>query len=1032
MTIRQSFGILGPLAVGGMNPVRIAAPKQRTLLAILLLYANRMVSARELIEIVWEDAHPADARGALQIHVTRLRRRLAEAGLSAAIHSVPEGYLLQVPEDDLDLSRFRRLSARARQARRARDPHTESALLSEALALRRGQVLVDVPNAVLHRDHTPQVTEELLGVMERHFDVELALGHHSEMIADIRVAARAYPLRERLWGQLMLALYRGDRQAEALAAYRQIAAILRRDLGVDPGGFLVQLHQAILAGSPELATGGSNLPGTAGADEPADPAPAGGAWHTVFQLPANSSDFIGREDALSKISALLASGDADPGDAVRLVTVSGSPGVGKSAFAVYAARQLQEPFPDGQWYARLTGNGGAARDPADIISELLRASGLAPNQIPDGLEALTSTFRARLSGRKVLLVLDDAQDSEQVEPLLPGSPGNAVIVTGRDDLAALAALHGAKSIVLDVLSPAEAGLLLERLLGHPLTDAEAAAAAELGTLCGHLPLALRVAAANIAQCSCGLADYVSDLAKGDRLRKLAAGRDRRADIRTTFDAAYKSLPEQAQRTFRLLGALPVIDITKEAGLVLDAGPGSDSDDRRFNYLVSAHLLEEHSPGRYQLHDLLRLYAAEQANGHTRESDEARNRLFGWYLRSAHAAMDIYRPGLIRLPLPAPAAQGPTLSFSTLNSAIRWLDSERRNLVTIIEYASDHSQRELAWCLADAIRGYLWLGRYCPEWLNVARAGLRAAVSAGDQHGTNAMWYSLGLACRCLGRQRDADTHLRHALVGFQQAGEGDYEVAALSETGMVCAALGSLSEAETMLETGRARAQDQGLGHGMARALRGLADLHHSQGRLDEALRELTEALDVDRGLGIVHAEPENLRMLALVQADLGMLHEARAQLQSALASSDSVGARHERASILAALSTISTRSGRSAEAIAYGQRALDAAQEIGDLAAEAEALAALGAAHCSMGNLDMAQAHYKRAIETARLAEAHRTEIDALVGLSRVCRDARIPGDARDHARLALAGARRFGLRRLEGMALAALAAARLDLGEK
>lgn len=1031
MIIGHSFGVLGSLSVGSMNSVPVVAPKQRALLAALLLYPNRTVPTQTLIEIIWEDDYPKDARGALQIHVTRLRRRLGNVGIDAAVRSVPAGYRVDIVEDDLDLSRFRSLSTQARQARRARDLHSESTLLSEALLLWRGPVLEDISSSVLHRDHTSQVTEELLSAMERRFEVELILGRHDEIIAEIQAAARAHPLRERLSGQLMVAMYRCGRQAEALAAYQAIAGILRRDLGIDPGHSLDRLHQAVLTGSPQLAEGGSDLSGPAGTaiggTHPPSPV---STWQAICTLPADVSDFVGRVDELSKLSAVLTGRDAR--DAVPVVTVSGPPGVGKSAFAVHAAHRLRDRFPDGQWYARLTGSEGAARDPAEIIAELLRASGLAPSQIPDGLEALAAAFRARLSDRRVLLTLDDAVNSDQVESLFPGTPGNAVIVTGRDSLTSLVALHGACPIVLDVLSPSEVTILLERLLGHPLTASEAVAATELGALCGRLPLALRVATANIAQRPCELAEYVTDLGKGNRLGKLATGRSWRTDVRATFDAAYRSLPARAQRAFRLLGALPLADFPSDVGMLFDAGQETDTaeDDSPLKSLAAVHLIEEHTADRYQFHDLVRLYAAELASEDAQGGREARFRVLAWYLRSAHAAMDVYRPGLIRLPLPVAIAQGPARTFRTLDSAVGWLDSQRRNLVTAIEHAADHELGELAWCLADAIRGYLWLGQHCGDWLTAAKAGLRAATAAGDQGGVNAMRYSLGLAYRCVGRQREADTCLRRALAGFQQVGAGGYEVAALCETGTMCAGLGALDEAETMLKMGRDRARDLGLRHGLARALRGLGTVHHSQGRLSEALGELTQALDIDREISVIHARPESLRMLALVQADLGMLEDAQAQLEGALASSDSVRARHERAAALAALSMVNTRRGRLAEAVTYGQRALAAAREIGDPVAEAEAFAAMGAAQRSFGNVDAAKAHYNLAIEAARSMEVHKTELDALVGLSRTCCDAGLPAEAIGYAQAAVAESRRFGLRQLEGMSLAALAASYLDLG--
>ncbi len=463
--------MLGSLEVhNGDRSVAVGTVKARLLLVALLLRANRVVTNDELIEQIWGDWPPANPRSALQTNVQRLRRALGDDA-ATLIQTRPDGYRIGLEPARLDLLWFREL---VRDARRADDLAHRHRLLKDALALWRGQPLAGLSSESLVREELPSLLEERLAAEEQLIDVRLELGQHAEVVADLIALTSRHPLRERLWAQLMLALYRCGRQADALHAYRTVARRLADELGIDPNQQLQRLHHAILVADPSLA------------------APAGptAPWSPQFQLPLDIDDFVGRADLVDRIRGLLA---RDRG--VPIVWLSGPPGVGKTALAIRVGHLLRATYPDGQWYVRL---GGATNrhDPGDVLAELLRTSGVERADLPERLDARAAAFRARLADRRVLLLLDDAAEAEQVQPLLPGTAGCAVLVTSRQDLSGLSARYGARGITLDALAPEDAETLLTQVMG---TGADAAGVAELARLCGYLPLALRIAAVNLTR-----------------------------------------------------------------------------------------------------------------------------------------------------------------------------------------------------------------------------------------------------------------------------------------------------------------------------------------------------------------------------------------------------------------------------------------------------------------------------------------------------------------------------------------------------
>ncbi|MFE7094414.1 AfsR/SARP family transcriptional regulator [Streptomyces erythrochromogenes] len=561
----------------GPETVVLKPSKPTSLLAALLLHPNSVVSTAYLLRAVWDQEPPATARAALQTCVLRLRRLFAKYGISATtIEAVPGGYRMHCDTETLDLVQFRALAARAGSAD---GPGEELYRLREALTLWQGQPLANVASGMLQSDAVPALEQERLRVLERVCDLELAAGNCHQVLVDLYESARRQPVRERFTEQLVEALYRTGRQAEALAEYRTVRDRLRDELGIDPGPGLRRLELAILRAEelapapPEparaavgAAAGPAALP--AGASVPSRPPRA------VPPVPA----FAGRDADRRAMAARLTAADGP-----RLVVVSGAPGIGKSALARQTAHEVQEAFPGGVFTLRLA----------------------RPDGTPVAVEeaARLMSGPAAAPGRR-LIVLDGAAGAWQVLPLLPAAEDAAVLVTSRRQLAAVVATHGGAVHRLDVLRPAEAYALLAGLVGAERIAAEPAATRELAAVCGHFPLALRIAAGRLlTRPGLSVADCAAWLAE-DPPARLALAEDAGLSVPEVLGQALDALPPTLREAFLRLGE------RAEAG-----DPAAGESESVLEQLVEAGLLEDGPPGPYRLHDLLRIYARWRVHTH---------------------------------------------------------------------------------------------------------------------------------------------------------------------------------------------------------------------------------------------------------------------------------------------------------------------------------------------------------------------------------------------------------------------------------
>jgi DNA-binding SARP family transcriptional activator len=626
--------LLGPLVVSiGGRPVSLTTGRLRALLAVLAVSAGQTVSVARLAEAMWDGDLPADVRRTVQTYVARLRGLLG----TELIASMPAGYVLHAEPDQVDVLRFGRLLA---DAAAAPEPSVERALLAEAIALWRGAPFEDLPATRLEDSQAPRLVEAYLTAVERRVDLDLADGHHGELVAPLRELVARYPLRESLWVRLLVVLHRGGRQAEALERYETVRVRLAEELGVDPGQDLQRVHLDLLAGRvPEVSEG----------------VRAAAVRRSVpRQLPVGSDGFTGREAALAALDEVFGDADGRAKRRVVICSISGMAGVGKTALAVHAAQALAERFPDGQLYVDLHGATAGLQplQPLEVLGRFLRALGTDPAAVPADLEEASAAFRSRVAGRRLLVVLDNAADAAQVAPLLPASAGCGVLVTSRR---ILPALEGAAHLRLDVLDPLEALELLGRLAGQERVAAEPEATAEVARCCGYLPLALRIAGARLAARPTwpvrALAERLADQERRlDELELAEAGA--RASLAVSSQQLWASddpMDRAAAEAFGLLGLLdgPEVGVPVVARL-LDRR--EEAAEWVLERLVDTQLLETPAPGRYRLHDLLRLYARELA--HQDHAEPARaaalTRAIGFYVASAWQTLAVLRPGDYRL------------------------------------------------------------------------------------------------------------------------------------------------------------------------------------------------------------------------------------------------------------------------------------------------------------------------------------------------------------------------------------------------
>ncbi|WP_158104570.1 AfsR/SARP family transcriptional regulator [Amycolatopsis kentuckyensis] len=896
----MEFRLLGPLEAGRPGEaVAVGGRRQRSVLAALLLRANAAADVGYLAEAVWEKP-PVAPESNVRTYVAGLRRVFTALG-EDRLATLPGGYLLTVHPGELDLEVFQDQARRGDRAWRQGDFETAAGHFERALGLWRGRPLADLSPGPVLRAEIARLEDVRLTAAERHAHARIKLGRPEAAIGDLRLLLAEHPLREELWVALMLALQHAGRQAEALDAFSLARQRLVTELGIEPGARLRRAQQDILAG--EFAPAADTETG---------------AWR---QLPMDIAEFVGREAELRTLHALAEPGSAT---AVAIGTIHGMAGVGKTRLAVHAAHQLvgSGRFDEIQLWADLRGF-DAELPPVPATTALenfLRLLGVAGQHIPQELESRAALYRSRLAGRRTLILLDNAATEEQVRHLLPGDPGSLVLITSRRSLSGLA---GARELPIGVLPTAEAITLLSRIAGDDRVTAEPRAAARVADLCGHLPIAISLAARRLRQRPLWtVADLVTRLRKG-------AGTD---ELHALFTLSYRALPPAQQRMFRLLGLHPGGDFTAESAAAL-ASTTSEDAERQLEALLDEHLLLQTTPGRYRFHDLVRPFARDRARS---EPPQATHRLLTWYLHAAESARGVFDPHRVRIislhPLPERCA---VPRFADHEEALAWYESERATLRAVVETAAGHGLPEVAWQLAWVLLSFYYRRSHWDDWIATFDVALEATRALGERRGEGIIWRGLGVAYGDLRRYPTAiDCHQRAQAI-LEEVGDRHGQAWNLNNLGVVHVDLGRLAAAADCFRRALLLFRETGDRQGEGLGLNNLGDTYRRLDQPVHAARHLEQALTIQRENDDRTGLQFTLGTLGDIHADAGHHDRARHRYEQVLALSRELGDQRTTARVLASLARTLAAQGLDGPARARWHQALAIFDELGDPHAE-------------------------------------------------------------------------------------------------
>ncbi|GLW33563.1 AfsR/SARP family transcriptional regulator [Actinoplanes regularis] len=959
--MQVEYRVFGPLEVliDGRH-LELGGHRQQIVLASLLLEAGRAVPVGRLMAAVYGDHPPTSARVQVQICVSGLRRLLVVPGRPHCIITRNQSYVLDPVGCDIDLLTYERLLGEAREAAAAGRRDDAVTSYREALQLWRGGTALEGLDSTLLRSAADQLAEQRLTVYEDCIELELDLGRHRDVIAELTGLIAAHPLRERLRGQLMVALYRSGRQAEALDAYRMARQTLIDELGLEPCEWLQSLERSILTSDPALSLADDpfvTVVSRAGPEPSTDPSaappvpvtgPASTAGSSLFlpaendlpalaaaapcMLPTDIADFTGRQEEIDEIQLHLARAAENPGQlAVPVIAIVGKPGIGKTTLGVHVSRRLMPQYPGGQLFADLHGRASRLVSPMQILERFLRTLGVPGGSIPDGLEERAEMYRGLLSDRRVLVVLDNVGNEAQVLPLLPGNPRTAVIVTSRSRLGGL---PGAIHVDVEVFDPRHSIELLSRIAGNGRVQAETEAAESLANLCGQLPLALRIAGARLSARPHWTVEQLARRLENEsrRLDELKHGA---MGIRVSISMTYDNISADARRLFRLLAVLDCLVFSGWVGAALLDVPLEDAqdllDDLADAQLVEITGTESGMHSHYRFHDLIRVFARERLATEEPVADrnaaleralgallflaeEAHRRLHGDENLQVHSQAQ-------RWELPRDTAQ------QLIREPMNWFEWERQSLVAAVRQAARIGAVQLCWDLAVTAVTIFESRVYLNDWRETHKVALTAVRQAGDRRGQAVILYSTGSLAIVEKRFADARQSLDEAAELFHAVDDAQ----------------------------------------GSALVSHNIAYLERMDGNLGEAARRYESALAVLRNGGDLAAAAYVLHNMAQVELERGDTDSAKDMLPQALELSRRAGSRRIEAQVLHRLGDAHLQADEPEEAaVAFGE-ALAAVHDLGDPIGEAYALHGIAVAHLRGGDYTEAGTALNRAQLLAR-----------------------------------------------------------------
>ncbi|ALG14818.1 hypothetical protein AOZ06_15710 [Kibdelosporangium phytohabitans] len=891
----MEFRLLGEIEARlNGEPVDLGHARQRCVLVTLLVEANQVVQVDQLLDRVWDERVPIRARESLYSYISRLRQALPGVGFTRR----SGGYVLTVDPDDVDLHRFRRLVDQAREAGDVR-------LFDGALALWRGEAFADLDTPWLAGVRETLNRERLAAELDRN-DLELNV----DQVPQLTARAAEFPLDERLAGQLMLALHQSGRQSGALAVYDETRRALAAQLGIDPSPELTKIRQEILTNS-------------------------GAVPAARFELPRDVSQFTGRG---TELRYLLADPDG-------VTAIDGMAGVGKTALAVRLAHQLAPQYPDGQLFLDLHAYtpGSTPLTPAAALDKLLRAIGVSA--IPDDVDERAALWRTRLSGRRMLIVLDNAADTAQVRPLLPGTSACFVLITSRQRLAGL---DDARVLSLDVLAPRDAVALFGRIIGDERRLAEPGAVEEVLRLCGYLPLAIRLAAARLRHRPRWMVAHLAGRLRDQR--KLAELQAEDRSVATAFSLSYEHLDAAHQRMFRLLGLIPGPDFDVHPAAAL-GDISLPEADRLLEGLLDVHLLQQPSPGRYRMHDLLRAYAAQLAS-----DESATVRLHDYYLHAAAVAMNLIAPQERHRRATVPPSTTPIPTLTCYDDATDWLESERTNLLAVQDGRFTSLLSALIW-------RFLYIRGHHDEALTLHNRAVAAARASGERVLEGQALSNLGMCLERLGRFSEAVEHHEQALAIFRDTGARQLEGHALISIGVTHSWFRRQDTAMSLYRQAAQIGRETQTGVLEVFALDNLGIELAELGDYEAAIHHYQHALDIARTEEPPYLQGHALDNLGRLLARLGRFEQARDHLMQALELAHRSANRTFEIEVLNSLGETARIASDPAEALTLHHKAVALSEETGSRSELARAHNGLGQAHHDLGDGSAARTHWETAL---------------------------------------------------------------------
>jgi DNA-binding SARP family transcriptional activator/Tfp pilus assembly protein PilF len=984
----MEFRVLGPTELWSAGESwDLGSAKGRSVLAILLLTPRTIVPADALIDRLWDTDPPPKARESLSAYVARLRASLRQAvGDGARLAGRANGYVLDVDPEAVDLHRFRRLRRQAGALTASGDYDHAAHLLREADELWRGQALAGVRGDWVARMRDSLEDERRAVILER-VECELNLGRHADLVGELHGLLAQYPLDETFIAHQMTALYWSGRPGDALSLYRETRTRLADEQGTEPGPVLAELHLRILRRDPDLSV-------RLASQRPALVPPPD-------TLPPETTQFVGRGKELAVLTG-------EHGDSPQVVVIEGMPGVGKTALAVHAARDVAGRYPDGMLYLNFHTHdpGSPSLDSAEALHDLLRMLNVPANQIPDAVGKRAALWRAELSRRRAVVILDDAATRDQIRPLLPDAGGCLILITARRRLPAL---EGAVLVNLDVLPVDEAVTLFAQVASPEMgrDQDEAASAVEL---CGRLPLAIQLTAAGLAR---GYPFRLVDLAGELSNPGPGLGRSGTAnpEVMSAFDLSYRALDPDHQQFFRRLGLSPGPLVSVHAAAAL-GGCTLTEAEKALTALLDHHLLAQDRAGQFGFHDLIRGFAAARAEADDPAPERRRavGRLLDYYLHSADRADQVLHPFRHRRPVSVTHSPAAVPAVGTQEDAAAWLDAEWRNILQAARYAGRHEWKEQCADLTHVLAGFVEVRAHWHEAIDAHTLALQACRDLADPARIARASLELSVVSQQTGRREDALALAENAAQIYRSLADRCGQAEALDQIGLAHQRAARSREALAYF-------QEAGLLYDDAEDRRGVADaLSHSGiacwhlGHHKDAMNQLHEALSLYREVEDRRGEAKTLNNLGKMQLYAGQHRDALENYQKSLQIFTEIDGAQNQAILHQNIGSVHRYKGSYEEGLVAYRTALAIFREIGDLPDQANVLNDIGAVYQCAEYYDEALIHYEHARDIAEQIGNLSEQVMALRGIADARRGSGRYTEALEHYQTALRLAREIG----------------------